>query len=218
MLEPLLRPTWTRAGCRDRADVLRDRAGVRQVLDALVAASVVSVYDGGERAGLRDRPGPAPGRGVLPQRRHPPLPQPRDRSWRCSPATSQPEGDRRTRLGRGAAAARPAEVRVLLPATRRATPGARRRAQAAAAPAGNGRPTGAPAGRGPGAAGASGVLRSVPRRAVRRRRPAAAHAPGQPVDGRRGSSTSASASGARCCCRGGCTAPTRSRASCSPRR
>ncbi len=88
---------------------------VQRTLDALVENGVVTCVRRGSRGGVRHRPGPASHRSVLPQHDRPLLRHLRHRGDR---AAARRRGPRRAAagdvLGRGDAAARPPQVRVLL--------------------------------------------------------------------------------------------------------
>ena len=202
--------TWPSAGCRRRRSApLATDTGLRRVLGALAAAEGRHGLHRRRGAGLRHRtrtstswpPSTATRSSTTSSTGRSP-------SWCCS---REPE-DRWDAAG--VRAARPAQVRVLLPRPRRPPRPAHRRAGADGRRAGTtadgprrarGRPV---APRPPGAA----LVRRRPARGGRAaRRPRPAHRPSS----RRSSSTSAPASGSRCSCRAGCTGRSRSRGSCS---
>ena len=85
VLEPVLGLRRPSAALPHSGDALRTPAGVRAGARARwPRQKVVTIYTGGEEPVLRDRARPAPGRGVLPQQRDPPLRRPGDR--RAGPA------------------------------------------------------------------------------------------------------------------------------------
>ena len=138
--------------------------------------------------------------------------------WTSQQMAARVRQPRAHRLDRGQADPRPAQVRVLLPRPRHLRGRAARRARPDRPGLGHVRP---------GAPRCAGVRRAdgppgaavVPRRPARGGRPAGRRRPGRSrsIEKRR-SSTSATGSVSRCCSSAGCTAPSRSPASCSPRR
>ena len=200
--------TSTSAACRTPARRCARSAGRGRCSRTLAGQGVVTVYEGGEE------PVYAIERGqhlVAAFYRNSAIHHFVDRAI----AELVMLGDPARPLGRGDAAARPAEVRVLLPRAGR-LPGADRRRAGAPRP-GVGdrrRPRGAVRGRRcwwrTGCCGRSSTRSwwwpSGSPRAIRARR-----------SSRPSSWPSAAGSGSRCCCRAGCTGPSRCRGSCSPR-
>ena len=103
--------------CRPPASSTSTRpTACARALDALVESGVVAVLRRGARAGLRDRPRPAPDGGLLPQHDHSLLRQRRDRrAGAAARRRGRASTDRpREFWDEAHAAARPAQVRVLL--------------------------------------------------------------------------------------------------------